>query len=37
MYRIVHGMTTLTCALYEAPNIACDNQLALIQALHQAI
>ena len=35
--RIVHGMTTLTCALCDAPAISCDNQLAAIQALRQAI
>ena len=34
---IVNGVTTLTCALHDAPTIACDNQLAAIQALHQAI
>ena len=37
MDRIFHGMTTLTCALYKTPTIACDSQLALIQALHQVI
>ena len=37
MDRIVHGMTTLTCALHDAPNIVCDNQLAAIHALHQDI
>ena len=37
MDRIVPGMTTLTCALQNAPTIACDNQLAAIKALHQAI
>ena len=37
MDRIVYGVDTLTCALHEAPTIACDNQLAAIQALHQAI
>ena len=37
MDRIFHGVTTLACALHEAPTIACDNQLAAIQALHQAI
>ena len=35
--RIVHGATTLMCALQNAPVIACDNQLSAIQALHQAI
>ena len=37
MDRIVHGVTTLTCALHEDPSIACENQFAVIQALHQAI
>ena len=37
MDRIVHGMTTLKCALHEALTIACYNQLAAIQALHQDI
>ena len=37
MDRVVHGVTTLTCSLQYAPTIACDNQLAEIQALHQAI
>ena len=37
MYRIVHSVTTLTCALHKSPNIACDNQLAAIEALHQSI
>ena len=37
MDRIVNGVTTLTCTLHESPNIACDNQLAVIQDLHQAI
>ena len=37
MDRIVHGMTTLTCALHESPKIACGNQLAVIQALQQAM
>ena len=37
MDRIFHGMTTLTCALHDAPTLSCDNQLAAIQALHQAI
>ena len=36
MDRIVHSMTTLTLSLNKAPIIACDNQLAVIQALHQA-
>ena len=30
-------MTTLTCALCDAPAIACDNQLEAIQALRQVI
>ena len=37
MDRIVHGMTTLKCALHEALTIACYNQLAAIQALRQDI
>ena len=37
MDRIVHGVTILTCALHEAPTISCDNQIAALQALHQAI
>ena len=37
MDRIVNDMTTLTCALHDVPTIACDNQLAVIQALHHAI
>ena len=37
MDRIVHGVTTLTCPLHDAPTIACDNQLSAIHALHQAI
>ena len=35
--RIVHGVTTLTCDLQDAPSIACNNQLAAIQALCQVI
>ena len=35
--RIFHRMTTLTCALRDSPVIACNNQLARIQALCQAI
>ena len=35
--RIVHGMTTLACALHDAPSVACNNQLTEIQALRQAI
>ena len=30
MDRIVHGVTTLTCALKDAPIIACNNQLVVI-------
>ena len=37
MYRIVHSMTTLTCALRDNPAIECNNPLAAIQALHHAI
>ena len=37
MYRIVNGVTTLTCALHDAPTISYENHLAVIQALHQAI
>ena len=37
MDRIFHGVNTLTCALHEDPNIACDNQLFAIKALRQAI
>ena len=35
--RIFHIGTTLTCALRDAPVIAYNNQLAVIQALRQAI
>ena len=35
--RIVHGVTTLTCALQDPSTITCNNQLAAIQAIHQAI
>ena len=35
--HIVHGVNTLTCALKDAPQIACDNQLFAIYALQQAI
>ena len=35
--HIVHSRTTLTCALRNTPSIACDNQLAKIRALRQAI
>ena len=37
MDRIFHGVTTLICALHDAPTIAYENQLAAIQALHQDI
>ena len=37
MDRIFHGVSKLTCALQDAPHIACDNQLFAINALHQAI
>ena len=37
MDRIVHGVNKLTCALQDAPHIACDNQLFAINTLHQAI
>ena len=37
MDPIVHGVNTLTYALHKAPHIACDNQLFVIEALHQAI
>ena len=37
MDRIIHGVAILTCNLHDAPTIACDNQLAAIQAVHQAI
>ena len=30
MDHIVHGVTTLTCALQDAPTIACNNKLAAI-------
>ena len=33
MDRIVHGVNTLTCALKDAPHIACDNHLFAIHAL----
>ena len=35
--RIVHDVTTLTCALHNASAIVCNNQLAAIQALRQDI
>ena len=34
---IVHGVTTLTCTLCDAPTIECNNKLSEIQSLHQAI
>ena len=34
---IVHEVTTLTFALRDDPYIVCENKLAIIQALHQAI
>ena len=37
MNRIVHGVNKLTCALQDAPQIACDNQLFNINALQQAV
>ena len=36
MDRIVHGANTLTCALKDAPQIACDNHLFAIRGLQQA-
>ena len=35
--RIVHGVTTTTCDLHDAPAIACKNKLAAIQDIRQAI
>ena len=35
--RIFHGVTTIMFALRDAPAVACDNQLAAIKALRQAI
>ena len=35
--RIFHSATTIMHALRDAPRIACNNQLAAIQAIHQAI
>ena len=35
--RIVQGMTNIMCNLCDAPSISCDNQLAAIQDLCQAI
>ena len=37
MDRIVHGVNKLTCALKDAPQIACDNQIFTINALQQAV
>ena len=37
MDSIVRGVNKLTCALHNTPDIACDNQLLAIDALHQAI
>ena len=37
MDRIFHGVNKLTCALKDAPYIACDNQLFAINSLHQSI
>ena len=37
MDRIVHDVPPLTCALKDAPQIACDNQLFAIHALQQAV
>ena len=37
MERIVHGVNKPTCALQDAPQIACDNQLFAINTLHKAI
>ena len=37
MDHIFHGVNKITCALHDAPHIACDNQLLEIEALHQAI
>ena len=37
MDRIVHGVSTLTCALKDAPQIVCDNHLFAIHALQQAV
>ena len=37
MDRIVHGMNKLTCALQDALQIACNNQLFAINALQQAV
>ena len=37
MDRIVRGVNKLTCALQDAPQITCDNQLFAINAIHQAV
>ena len=37
MDSIIHGVNKLTCALKDAPQIACDNQLFAINALQQAV
>ena len=37
MDLIVHGVNKLICALKDAPQIACDNQLFTINVLHQAV
>ena len=37
MDRIFHGVNKLTCALQDAPHIACKNQLLAIDTLHQEI
>ena len=34
---IVHGVNTLTCALRDTPQIACDNHLFAIHALYQSV
>jgi len=35
--RIAHGLDKLTCALRDAPAIVCDNNLAAIEALKNAL
>ena len=37
MDRIVHGVNKLTCALKDAPEIACNNQLFAINALQKEV
>ena len=37
MDHILNGVNKITCALHDAPQIAYDNQLLAIDALHQAI